>query len=73
MNEPARASEPLGGHWGNFTESHVLKQTWLRDGTVTGTEFDFLSLYEELVWRTSGSSLRVTHAYLQRLAHWKKD
>ena len=32
MNEPARASEPLGGHWGNFAESRVLKQTWLRDG-----------------------------------------
>ena len=33
MNEPARASEPLGVHWGNFAESRVLKQTWLRDGT----------------------------------------
>ena len=32
MNEPARASEPLGVHWGNFAESRVLKQTWLRDG-----------------------------------------
>ena len=32
VNEPARASEPLGVHWGNFAESRVLKQTWLRDG-----------------------------------------
>ena len=33
MNEPVRASEPLEVHWGNFAESRVLKQTWLRDGT----------------------------------------
>ena len=36
VNEPARASEPLGVHWGNFAESRVLKQTWLRDGRTDG-------------------------------------
>ena len=40
MNEPARASEPLGVHWGNFAESRVLKQTWLRDGRTDGTGQD---------------------------------
>ena len=46
MNEPARASEPLGVHWGNFAESRVLKQTWLRDGR-TGRDriWTFLSLW----------------------------
>ena len=44
VNEPARASEPLGVHWGNFAESRVLKQTWLRDGT-DGTGFGLLYLY----------------------------
>ena len=49
VNEPARASEPLGVHWGNFAESRVLKQTWLRDGRTDGrtdlTEFGLLYLY----------------------------
>ena len=42
MNEPARASEPLGVHLGNFAESRVLKQTWLRDETDgTRQDIDF--------------------------------
>ena len=45
VNEPARASEPLGVHWGNFAESRVLKQTWLRDGRTDGRTGQDLDIF----------------------------
>ena len=67
MNEPARASEPLGVHWGNFAESRVLKQTWLRDGRDgrDGTEFGLFHLYEGKMYGSIRPIMSVINLHLQ--------
>ena len=73
MNEPARASEPLGVHWGNFAESRVLKQTWLRDGRTDGTENGHWYLYGGKVYVSMEPIMSVTICYVQQLMNPKQD
>ena len=67
--------EPLGAHWGNFAESRVLKQTWLRDGPDgrDGTENRRRDLYGGKVYVSMGPIMSVTICYVQQLMNSKQD